>query len=131
MFGTGYTGGDPMKAQTPAQGIMSDGDYGNSQAYTIACDCHSGDHQVHMWIELIGDSDLKDVEMTFYVNTTTPFWRGGFSRIKSAWDILVKGYREDQHTLILNKQAALNVAGTINRVVKELEEKKNGSSKHG
>jgi hypothetical protein len=113
--------GQRMKTQTPAQGIMSDGDYGNSQAYTIACDCHDGDHQVHMWIELAGEEDTKDVEMTFYVNTTTPFWKEGFSRVKAAWNILVKGYREDQHTLILNKQAALNVASTINRVVKELE----------
>ena len=128
MYGTGYTGGDPMKAQTPARGIMLDANFGDSQVYTIDCDCHDGDHQVHMWIEINSDNDIKDVEMTFYVNTTTPFWKPGFSRIKAAWDILVNGYREDQHSLILNKQAALNVAGTINRVVKELEEKKNGSS---
>jgi hypothetical protein len=124
MYGTGYTGGDPMKAQTPAQGIMFDADYGNSKSYTIACDCRDGDHQVHMWIELNGDEDCKDIELTFYVNTTTPFWKPGFNRFKAAWDILTKGYREDQHSLILNKQAALNVADTINRVVKELQGKK-------
>jgi hypothetical protein len=108
--------------QIPAQGIMLDRDYGDgSKSYTIACDCHDGDHQVHMWIELAGEEDTKDVEMTFYVNTTTPFWKEGFSRVRAAWNILFKGYREDQHTLILNKQAALNVASTINRVVKELE----------
>jgi hypothetical protein len=113
-----------MNTQQPAQGIMLDRDYGGSKSYTIACDCHDGDHQVHMWIELNGDNDTKDVEMIFYVNTTTPFWTEGFSRIKAAWDILIKGYREDQHTLILNKQAALNVASTINQVVKELQGKK-------
>jgi hypothetical protein len=124
MFGTGYTGGDPMKAQQPAKGIMFDADYGKSKTYTIACDCHDGDHQVHMWIELNGDKDTKDIELTFYVNTTTPFWKPGFSRIKAAWDILFKGYREDQHSLILNKQAALNVASTITTVIEELEGKK-------
>ena len=112
--------------QTPARGIMLDSDYGNSKAYTIACDCHDGDHQVHMWIELEGDEHCRDVNMTFYVNTTTPFLKEGFSRVKAAWDILVKGYREDQHTLILSKQAALNVANTITTVITELEEKKNG-----
>ena len=112
-----------MKTQTPAQGIMLDANYGNSKSYTIACDCHDGDHQVHMWIELCGDEDCKDVVMTFYINTTTPFWKEGFSRIKAAWDILVRGYREDQHSLILKKQAALNVAATINTVVKELDAK--------
>jgi hypothetical protein len=113
-----------MKAQTPAKGIMIDADYGNSKSYTIACDCQDGDHQVHMWIELADDEDNKDVELTFYVNTTTPFWKEGFSRVKAAWDILIHGYREDQHTLILNKQAALNVASTINKVVEELQGKK-------
>jgi hypothetical protein len=116
--------GQIMKAQKPARGIMLDANFGDSQVYTIDCDCHEGDHQVHMWIEINSDKDIKDVEMTFYVNTTTPFWTEGFSRVRAAWDILTTGYREDQHSLILNKQAALNVASTINQVVKELEGKK-------
>jgi hypothetical protein len=115
--------GQVMKAQTPAAGIMFDADYGKSKAYTIACDCHDGDHQVHMWIELNGDKDTQDIEMTFYVNTTTPLWKPGFSRIKAAWDILIHGYREDQHSLILGKQAALNVANTITTVIEELQGK--------
>ena len=110
-----------MTHQTPAQGIMLDRDYGGSKSYTVACDCQDGDHQVHMWIELTGDDDCKHIEMTFYVNTTTPFWTKGFSRLKAAWTILVKGYREDQHTLILNKQAALNVASAIESTVKDFE----------
>lgn len=110
-----------MNTQIPAHGIMLDSNYGDSKAYTIACDCHDGDHQVHMWIELVGDKDCQDVNMIFYVNTTTPFWKQGFSRVRAAWDILVHGYREDQHTLLLSKQAALNVADTITQVVKELE----------
>ena len=116
--------GQMMEAQKPASGIMFDADYGNSKTYTIACDCHDGDHQVQMWIELNGDKDTQDIEMTFYVNTTTPFWKEGFSRIKAAWNILIYGYREDQHSLILNKQAALNVASTITTVIEELEGKK-------
>ena len=117
-----------MKAQTPAHGIMANADFGDSKSYTITCECTDSKHDVHMWIELNSDEDNRDVEMIFYVNTTTPFWKEGFNRFKAAWDILVNGYREDQHTLILNKQAALNVASTINKVVKELEGKKNGSS---
>lgn len=109
--------------QTPAQGIMLNRDYGNSKSYTIACDCQDTDHSVHMWIELEGDKDCQDVMISFYVNTTTPFWKTGFSRVRAAWDILVKGYREEQHTLLLNKKAALNVANTITTVIKELEEK--------
>lgn len=110
-----------MTTQIPAQGIMLDSVYDDSKSYTIACDCHDGNHQVHMWIELDSDQDINLVNMTFYVNTTTPFWKQGFSRVRAAWDILVHGYREDQHTLLLSKQAALNVADTITQVVKELE----------
>lgn len=113
-----------MKTQVPAQGISLDRDFGDAKIFNIECDCTDDRHSVKMWIELNGDSDTKDVEMIFYVNTTTPFWTEGFSRIKAAWNILFKGYREDHHTLILNKQAALNVASTINTVVKELEGKK-------
>lgn len=105
----------------PLKGIMLDNDYKDAKVYTIACDCHDGDHQVHMWIELDGDKDCQDVNMTFYINTTTPFWKEGFSRVKAAWDILVHGYREDQHTLILNKEAALNVANTIKKTIKDLQ----------
>jgi hypothetical protein len=114
--------------ETPAQGIMLDREYGGSKTYTIGCDCHNPEHAVNMWIELEGDGDCRDVTMTFFVNTTTPFWKEGFSRVKAAWDILVHGYREDQHSLILNKRAALNVANTITTVIKELEEKKDDKS---
>lgn len=120
--------GHRMKAQKPAHGIMASADFGDSKSYTVTCECTDSKHDVHMWIELNHDEDERDVEMIFYVNTTTPFWTEGFSRVKAAWDILIKGYREEQHTLILNKQAALNVANTINTVVKELEEKKNGNT---
>jgi len=113
-----------MKAQTPARSIMANGDFGDSRAYTITCECHDNNHDVHMWIELNGDEDAKDIEMIFYVNTTTPFWREGFNRFKTAWNILINGYHESQHTLLLNKQGAMNVAHTITTVVKELEGKK-------
>lgn len=113
-----------MNAQRPAKGIMLNADHTYSKSYTIACDCHDDDHQVNMWIEIDGEPEFRDVNMTFYVNTTTPFWdNNGFSRIRAAWNILVHGYRKEQHTLILNRQAALNVANTIKTVIKELEEK--------
>jgi len=107
--------------QSPAVGIMINKNYSNATAYTIACDCHSDDHQVHMWIEIDSESHCKDVSLTFYVNTTTPFWKEGFSRVKAAWDILVKGYREDHHTLLLNHDAALNVANAIKENVDKLD----------
>lgn len=105
----------------PLKGIMLDNDFKDAKVYTIACDCHDPNHSVHMWISLEGDEDCKDINMTFYVNTTTPFWKQGFNRCKAAWDILVRGYREDQHTLILSRESALNVANTIKKTIKDLQ----------
>lgn len=110
-----------MTSEKPAQGIMLNADYVDAKTYTIACDCTDPDHSIHMWIEAEGDNETKDITLTFYVNTTTPFWKKGFSRIKSAWDILIHGYREDQHSLILKKQSALNLAETIKSIVNDLE----------
>ena len=113
-----------MFNRSPVQGIMIDNEYEDAVSYTIACSCTEPDHQVHMWIEVDGDAECNDVNLTFYVNTTTPFWKKGFSRLKAAWDILVKGYREDQHTLILNRASALNVAHTITKTISKLDKVK-------
>ena len=113
-----------MIGQSPAQGIMINNEYKDSTSYTIACSCYETDHQVHMWIDVDGDALCKDVNLTFYVNTTTPFWKKGFSRIKAAWDILVNGYREDHHTLILNRASALNMAYAISETISKLDKVK-------
>ena len=104
-----------------AQGIMIDNEYKDGVSYTIACSCSDPDHQVHMWIEVDGDAECNDITLTFYVNTTTPFWKKGFSRLKAAWDILVKGYREDQHSLIFKRDSALNVVLAIKETVVKLD----------
>ena len=102
--------------QKPAKGIM----FNSDNYYTIACDCGHKDHQVEMWIEIAGEKEIQSVEITFFINTTTPFWKKGFSRVKAAWDILFNGYREDHHTLILRKEAAENVASAISEAVKNI-----------
>lgn len=112
-----------MKPQQPAQGISLDSDFGSAKCYTITCDCHDPDHGVHMWIEVEPDKDVDEVAVTFYVNTVTPFWKNGYNRFKAAWNILVNGYQEDQHSLVLNKQAALNVASAITSSIEQLEKK--------
>lgn len=94
----------------------------DATSYHIQCDCQSPDHAVNMWIEVNNDKDTRDVELTFYVETWTPFWEKAFSRIKCAWDVLVYGVNRQQHCLILNEQAALNLAKVIETKVKELSD---------
>jgi hypothetical protein len=114
-----------MKYQTPAQGIMLQGDYGDSKNFKVECDCSSDDHAVHMWIEVNKDKEFPEVEVSFYVNTWTPLWQGGWrDRIKAAWDILVKGLHRQEHHMVLNKQSAYNFAETIRSHVAELEKKR-------
>ena len=69
-----------MKAQKPAQGILLTNDWGDAKNYHIECDCSSSDHAVNMWIEVQRDKDIPDVEVSFYVDTWTPFWDSKFNR---------------------------------------------------
>jgi len=121
MYGTSYTGGDPMKAQTPAQGISIDNDWGDAKTFNVECDCTSDDHAVKMWIEVQRDKDIPEVEVSFYVTTWTPFWNESWSRFKAAYEVLFKGVHKQEHHMILNKQSAINFAHAILSTVDELE----------
>lgn len=111
-----------MKSQKPAKGIMLTGEWEDAKAFHIECDCTDPDHTVEMWIEVDGESDLPElVTVSFYVKTTNEFWREGYSRIRAVWDILTKGVHTQSNTLLLNKQAALNMADAIKRTVKEMD----------
>ncbi len=112
-----------MKAQQPAQGIMLQGDFGNSRNFKVECDCSSDDHAVHMWIEVNKDTDVQEVEVSFYVNTWTPCWRGWGQRLQAVYEILFKGVHKQEHHMILNRQAALNLAKAIENTVQDLDPK--------
>ena len=109
-----------IKPQRPAQGISVSSDWKDATSYHIECDCHSPDHAVNMWIEVDHDNETKDVDVTFYVETWTPFWEKTFSRIRCAWDVLVHGVHKQQHCLILNRQSALNLAKVLETKVEQL-----------
>ena len=113
-----------MSYQEPAEGIMITGNYTNSRSYLVECECSDPSHAAHMYIE--ADNDTKDVTLEFYVSTRTPDWKSGFSRIKTAWNVLTKGYHESENHLVLNQQSAINLAKTIENTIKQFE-KTNGN----
>lgn len=125
MYGTGYTGGDPMKAQKPAQGISLDKDFGDAKVFNVECDCSSDDHAVKMWIEVQRDHDIPepDVEVSFYVTTWTPLWGNWMKRLTAVYEILFKGVHKQEHHMLLNKQSAINFAAAIQNTIKEMEKK--------
>lgn len=113
-----------MKSQKPAEGIALLHTCTNSANYHIECDCGEPDHSAKMWIEVNNDKEIEQIEVSFYVNTWTPFWELGFSRIKTAWNVLINGTHQQEHCLLLSKQSALNLATVIGTKIKELENNK-------
>jgi hypothetical protein len=112
-----------MKPQTPAQAISVDKDWGDAKVFNVECDCSSDDHAVKMWIEVQRDTDIPDVEVSFYVTTWTKnFWKDLPARLGAVYDILVKGVHKQEHHMLLNKQSAINFAHTILNTVKELDD---------
>ena len=112
-----------MNYQEPAKGISQVGDYGNAKSYHVDCSCTSPDHALSMWIEVTGDEDVKDVELTFYGTfyTSSKLIGSVKERLKLAWTILTKGVYTVEHSTLLNKQAAYNLAETISRTIKDLQ----------
>jgi hypothetical protein len=106
-----------LAPQQPATGISLDSEFDDAKIYTVNCDCHSSNHSVNMWIEVAGDQDSKQVEVSFFVKTSTPF----INRLRVLWSILTTGVYFQEHQLVLNKQAALNLSTAISKTVKELE----------
>jgi len=111
-----------MKPQKPAQGIMLDRNWGDARSYTIACDCGGREHYPQMWIEVgdENDSDLQNVTVTFYVETVSPWYR--LNRWRQIWTMLTRGYVRQESTLILSKQAALNLSTVIRNSVEEMQQ---------
>jgi len=113
-----------MKPQTPAQGISVDQNFGDAKVFNVECDCSEDLHSIKMWIEINGDREVSDVEVSFYVTTWSPFYLSWRQKLKSVYDILVNGVHKQQHQMILSKQAAINLAHCITETVQELENKR-------
>lgn len=113
-----------MKAQTAAQGISIDKDFGGARVFNVECDCSADDHAVKMWIEVQRDPDVPDVEVSFYVTTwTAEFQQNWPARLRAVWDILVHGVHKQEHHMLLNRQSAINFANAISATVEEMEKK--------
>ena len=112
-----------MKAQKPAEGITKGPSWDNTHTYKIECDCSDSDHAIHAWIEIEGESDVKDVSLSFYVKSCIPVWDKKFSRIRTALRVLFGGNLEQEHHIILNKQVAVNFLSALDKSIKDLDAK--------
>ncbi len=106
----------------PIKNIMQVSDWPDSKSFRIGCECQDPNHDVWMSVSL--DKDIKDITLEFYVRTQTPFWKEGFNRFKIAWEVLIKGYYESEHHLMLDKQSSLNLVNTLKNMINRLEKEK-------
>lgn len=115
MYGTTYTGGNPLKAQIPAVGILKRGDYGDSKCYQIICECYDSEHDHNVWVE----TEDSEISVTTFTIQTTQFW--STSRWKTIWTLLTKGHVKYEASIIMTEQQALNYAETLKTAIDDVK----------
>jgi len=112
-----------MKAETPAEGILKRGQWGDAMTYQVTCECHDANHDHNVWIE----ADDHRVTVTTYTTQKSKWW--SLNRWQTIWTLLTQGYVEHEANIIMTKQQALNYAETLKQAIKDVEkfreEKKN------
>lgn len=130
-----------MKAQTPAEGVMKTGDWGDSKMYRVSCECGDNSHDVNISVE----ADDHNVTVTFYTNQKTDWWtesipkrydiesdwlqafdwfwkdlwNGLITRLRLTKDIWFKGYVKYESVTSMSEQQALNFAEVLKSAVKD------------
>jgi len=107
----------------PVKNIMRTGDYGDAHAFRVACDCHSNQHDLDVWIEVNPDTDCSDITLTFYKDIYVPFWKSGYNRVLEAWRVLFTGHATRQGDFIMDLATARQLCATIERSIQDLERK--------
>ena len=133
-----------MKAETPAEGIMKTGDYGNAKWYKVVCGCGQPDHNIDFEVE----ADDCSVNVNTYVTTKTDYWGetfkrrfdidsvwlqefdwfwkdliNGFTRrVKWTWRIWTQGYIKTETTISMSEQQALNYAETLKFAIQDVKD---------
>ena len=108
----------------PLMNIMQIKDFEDAKVFRVACDCTSNDHGLDLWIEAKKDEEFSQVDLSFYVKGTSPFWDKKWNRFKAAWQMIWNGYHEWEHVLILDSESAKNLADVIKTYSEELEQKR-------
>ena len=112
-----------INRQEPALGIMRLEHYDDADVYRVACSCGDYTHDITAWVEVKSDSDIDEVEATFFVEGQSPTWRSGWRRWRAIWDLLVHGRHCTEHTLLMSAEAAENFARALQHSAERLAKK--------
>jgi hypothetical protein len=133
-----------MKAETPAEGIMKTGDYGDSKFYKVVCGCGQPDHDINFEVE----ADDTGVNVNTYVVAKSDYWGETFMRrfdidstwlqewdwfwkdlvndfvrrVKLTWRIWTQGYVRTETTISMTEQQALNYAETLKKAIQDVKD---------
>jgi hypothetical protein len=133
-----------MKAQTPAEGIMKTGEFGDSKFYKVVCSCGQSDHDVNFEVE----ADETGVNVNTYVIAKSDYWGETFvrrfdidstwlqewdwfwkdlindvvRRVKLTWRIWTRGYVQTETTIAMTEQQALNYAETLKKAIQDVKD---------
>lgn len=107
----------------PLRNIMKTGEWGDADAYRVACDCHHSDHDLDVWIEVETDTEIPEITVTLYKELHTPIWDRGFNRFREAFNVLFKGHSRFAGSIIMRRDVAENfmqaMQGSIDRLSKK------------
>lgn len=104
-----------MKLQTPAEGILKKGNFGDAMMYHVVCDCGQPDHAHNLWIE----AEDIGITVTIYTEVKSPWWK--WNRFQQIWQLLTKGYLQQETVLTMNEQTALNYAETLKKSINDVK----------
>jgi hypothetical protein len=110
-----------LKPEKPATGISQTIDNPDFKCYHVTCECTTESHAVDTYVTVEAEWDVKQVSVTFSVNTYSHPLAGGFwQRVKNAFWVIL-GCDQQQHEIVMNKQQATNWAHAVLTAVKEIE----------
>ena len=105
-----------MKAEKPAEGILSRHAWGDAKRYTVTCECGSSECEHNVWVE----ADETGVSVITYTQQKTKWWE--LNRWQKMWTLLTKGYIEYEAVIVMTKQQALNYAEVLKTSIADVEQ---------
>lgn len=133
-----------MKAQTPAEGILMRGNYGDSKFYQVVCGCGQEYHDHNVEVE----AAETGVNVNIYATAKTDYWtevvrkrydidntwqqefdwfwkdlvNGIWTRLKVTWEVWTTGAVRVETTIAMSEQQALNYAETLKSAAKDVQD---------
>ena len=131
-----------MKAQTPAEGILVQHDFGDSKWYQINCECGNDDHLITVEVEADECGISVHTHTTQKTNYWTEhiekrydidspwlqefdwfwkdLWNGLVTRLQLTKNVWWDGYVKYESTTTMSEQQALNYAETLKSAIKDV-----------